>query len=602
MQQHMIALNTSLTTKIALLFALIILSMGVQSLKAQDPVDKFYALSDSAWDFRSAPRPLDPDSGPDDKRTRDMSFEAIEVREQFWNEVVNSLAKMNAAEFPEEDRINYEVFRYIAEETLAGYEFATYLLPFNAEGGFHTAFGYRAGRTSIGNSDAMWRYIRSLKEFDMQVNQQIALMRKGLELNYRMPCVIIEGFDNIAESYVTSAPEESVFWQPVASAQGRLAPSSFDSLESEARVAINEHVFPAYKILAEFLREEYIAGCRDEIGTSLAVDGEDFYTSRIRYFTTLQLSPKEVFEIGLSEVKRIRSEMEGIIEEVGFDGTFTDFLDFLRSDQRFYAKTPRELLSHASYFAKKIDGALPGYFGTLPRLSYGVESVPDEIAPRYTGGRYVPGDAESGRAGTYWVNTYKLESRPLYVLPSLTLHEAVPGHHLQISLAAELEDLPEFRSQYYISAFGEGWALYTEFLGKEMGIYETPYERFGALTYEMWRACRLVVDPGMHVFGWSRDSAVQFMAENTALSIHEVNTEINRYIGWPGQAVSYKIGELKIRELRELAEQRLGDQFDLREFHDTVLANGSIPLFVLERIIHDWIAAETTKGRSGKSD
>jgi uncharacterized protein (DUF885 family) len=287
--------------------------------------------------------------------------------------------------------------------------------------------------------------------------------------------------------------------------------------------------------------------------------------------------------------------MDVIIAQLGFEGTFAEFLDFLRTDPRFYAKTPHELLAEASYFSKKIDGKLPGYFGRLPRLPYGVAPVPDEIAPRYTSGRYVEGSYEDNKAGTYWVNTYRLDSRPLYILPALTLHEAVPGHHLQISLDAERKleretPLPEFRGAYYISAFGEGWALYTEWLGKEMGIYEDLYQQFGALTYEMWRACRLVVDPGMHAMGWSRQKALEFMASNTALSMHEINTEIDRYIGWPGQAVSYKIGELKIRELRKDAEAALGKKFDLRAFHDKVLENGSVPLFVLERVMQEWIA------------
>jgi uncharacterized protein (DUF885 family) len=312
------------------------------------------------------------------------------------------------------------------------------------------------------------------------------------------------------------------------------------------------------------------------------------------------MTAEEVFEVGQLEVKRIRSEMQQIIDSLKFEGSFNDFLNFLRTDPRFYAKTPHELLAEASYYSKKIDGRLPRYFGTLPRLPYGVEPVPEQIAPRYTGGRYSDGSYENHRAGQYWVNTYKLESRPLYVLPSLTLHEAVPGHHLQISLAAEAEfnrevPLPDFRNDYYISAFGEGWALYCEWLGKEMGIYEDLYQQFGALTYEMWRACRLVVDPGMHALGWSRQQAVDFMTNNTALSIHEINTEINRYIGWPGQAVSYKIGELKIRELRKEAESKLGDKFNIRDFHDKVLENGSIPLFVLERVMKEWIETEMVK-------
>jgi len=301
------------------------------------------------------------------------------------------------------------------------------------------------------------------------------------------------------------------------------------------------------------------------------------------------MTPDEVFAKGESEVARIKSEMLNVIAASGFKGNFADFIAFLRKDPQFYAKTPRELLYRATWLAKKMEGKLPQYFNTLPRMPFTVEEVPAAIAPNYTGGRYSEGSYETGKAGAYWVNTYKLESRPLYVLPSLTLHEAVPGHHLQIMLSRELKNVPKFRENLYISAFGEGWGLYSEYLGIESGMYETAYENFGRLTYEMWRACRLVVDVGLHYKGWTRERAVDFMASNTALSMHEVNTEIDRYIGWPSQAVSYKIGELKIRELRKEAEKELGDTFEIKEFHDLILSYGSIKLSTLERIVKVWI-------------
>jgi len=594
-------LNTSLT-RLPLRFLLgVIAFCGSFALSAQNTeLDKLNILIDSAWAYRSTPRPLDAESGPDDESLPDMSLDALDARLSFWNGILGSLNNLEPHDFSSSDKINYEVFRYIVEGEVNYYQFKRYLVPFNAEGGFHTGFARQ--RRTLRSLEDVHAYISRLEEFTSLTDQQIELMRKGLEAGYQMPCVIVEGFDQIARTYITDSPEESTFWQPVLNSESTLDDENFAILEMGAASAITEHVFPAYDRLADYLESEYIPGCRQTINTDHTVDGKDYYSERIRHFTTLEMTPRQVYDLGQAEVKRIRAEMEDIIEEVGFDGSFDEFLDYLRTDPRFYAKTPRELLSAASYHAKKIDGKLPEYFGKLPRLSYGVEPVPDEIAPRYTGGRYVPGNAEQGRSGTYWVNTYKLESRPLYILPSLTLHEAVPGHHLQISLAAEMDNMPEFRSNYYISAFGEGWALYTEYLGKEMGIYETPYEKFGALTYEMWRACRLVVDPGMHAFGWSRDQAVQFMTENTALSIHEINTEINRYIGWPGQAVSYKIGELKIRELRARAENALKDEFDLRAFHDVVLSNGSVPLFVLEEMIEEWIAAEKANSKSGKSD
>jgi len=326
------------------------------------------------------------------------------------------------------------------------------------------------------------------------------------------------------------------------------------------------------------------------LGVSEIPNGKAYYQSRIDYYTTQQMTPEGIHSLGLSEVARIRSQMESIIDEVGFKGTFDDFIAYLRTSPKFYATTPEMLLKHARNIAKKLDEQLPRYFITLPRKPYGVAPVPASIAPKYTGGRYVGSPKNSTDPGYYWVNTYNLSSRPLYVIPSLTAHEAVPGHHLQGALNQELPDhIPQFRKNLYLSAYGEGWGLYTEYLAEEMGIYETPYEHFGKLTYEMWRACRLVVDTGIHAFGWSRDQAVAFMASNTALSLHEVNTEIDRYISWPGQALSYKIGEIKIRELREKAMKELGSDFDIREFHEEILKRGTLTLPLLENQILSYI-------------
>ncbi|MEM9931250.1 MAG: DUF885 domain-containing protein, partial [Bacteroidota bacterium] len=355
---------------------------------------------------------------------------------------------------------------------------------------------------------------------------------------------------------------------------------------------VAQKVYPAYERLRSFLQEEYLPKVKPGIGISEITDGKAYYRQRVRFFTTDEVTPEEVFAIGQKEVARIRAEMEAIIERTGFEGDFAEFLNFLRTDEQFYAKTPEELLSRAAWITKRMEGKLPQYFNNLPRMPLTVSPVPDALAPNYTGGRYSPGSYYGRRAGAFWVNTYNLPSRPFYVLPALALHEGVPGHHTQMMLAAEMEDVPDFRRSLYLSAFGEGWALYCEYLGKEAGIYQTDYEDFGRLTYEMWRACRLVVDPGMHYFGWSREKAVDFLASNTALSLHEVNTEIDRYIGWPGQAVSYKMGELKIRALRKRAEAALGDRFDLAAFHDLVLANGAITMQALEALVDAWINTE----------
>jgi uncharacterized protein (DUF885 family) len=347
---------------------------------------------------------------------------------------------------------------------------------------------------------------------------------------------------------------------------------------------------PAYRALLTFFTGEYEPGARATIAAFELPEGKAYYAWLVRYYTTLDTTPEEVHRTGQAETSRIRREMDEVIRKVAFQGSFAEFLEFLRKDPRFYAKSADELLKQAAFIAKRMDGRLPSLFGRLPRQPYGVEPVPDDLAPKYTSGRYVGAPLDGRRAGTYWVNTHALESRPLYALEALTLHESVPGHHLQIALAKELDGLPPFRRYTYVDAFGEGWGLYSERLGIEAGFYTDPYSDFGRLTYEMWRACRLVVDTGIHAMAWSRQQAVDFMAERTALSRHEIGTEVDRYISWPGQALAYKMGELKIRELRERAEKALGPRFDVRAFHDAVLANGAVPLDVLDRQIGEFIA------------
>jgi uncharacterized protein (DUF885 family) len=346
------------------------------------------------------------------------------------------------------------------------------------------------------------------------------------------------------------------------------------------------------------MRNEYTTRARMSVGASDLPRGREYYAHLVRYYTTLDVTPEQVHAIGLAEVARIRAEMEAVMRKTGFQGSFAEFLTFLRTDPRFYAPTAEELLKTACAMSKKADGSLPALFGRLPRIPYTVEPVPDHLAPKYTGGRYVEPPADGTRPGIYWVNTYALDKRPLYTLEALTLHEAVPGHHLQVALSQELTGLPQFRRFSDVGAFGEGWALYSEWLGREAGFYRDPYSEFGRLTYEMWRACRLVVDTGLHAMGWTRQQAIDYLVANTALSIHECTTETDRYISWPGQALCYKMGELKIRELRKRAETALGERFDVRGFHDAVLANGMVPLPVLEAQVDAWIAASAASASS----
>ena len=364
---------------------------------------------------------------------------------------------------------------------------------------------------------------------------------------------------------------------------------SSDLLDIEIETIENDNSSSDETEIKKFFETEYFPKTRKSIGVSEITNGREYYQNRIRYYTTLDLTADEVHEIGLKEVARINAEMKAIIDEVEFDGSFDEFIEFLRTDDQFYAETGKELLKEGRDITKRIDAQLPRFFKVLPRKPYGVAPVPSAIAPKYTAGRY-KGASSPTEPGYFWINTYKLESRPMYALPALALHEAVPGHHLQISLNAELGDsIPPFRRGFYLSAYGEGWGLYAESLGEEMGIYETPYQKFGQLTYEQWRACRLVVDTGMHAKGWSREKAVAFLTKNTALSLHEINTEIDRYISWPGQALSYKIGELKIKELRKKAEEILGGAFDIREFHSMILSQGTVTLTLMEDLVDNYI-------------
>jgi uncharacterized protein (DUF885 family) len=402
--------------------------------------------------------------------------------------------------------------------------------------------------------------------------------------------VILDGRDEPIRSQLADTAADSPFYGPFRELPESIAGGQKAELLSAAEQVIASDVIPAYRRLHAFFNEEYLPGARKTLGAYELPGGERFYQTQVRKYATVEMTPDQIHQIGLEQVARIRAEMESIIEGLAFEGDFADFIEFLRTDPRFYARSPQELLSHASYYAKKIDGRLPRLFGRMPRQPYGVAPVPEELAPFYTAGRYVPAPLDSNRGGYYWVNTHALESRPLYAIPALTLHEGAPGHHMQIALAAEQEGQPPFRRYDYISAYGEGWGLYAEKLGLEMDIYETPYDHFGRLTYEMWRACRLVIDTGIHAKGWSREQAQQYLAGNTALSIHEVTTEIDRYISWPAQALSYKLGEYTILKLRSKAEQALGAHFDIRAFHDFVLSLGSVPLDLLEEEVDRWIA------------
>ena len=434
-------------------------------------------------------------------------------------------------------------------------------------------------------------YIKKLNAIPDYVDQHFINLRDGLTKGVSQPLIIFKGYESTYNDHITNSYKENYFYSPFMNLPDDLSQNQIDSILYEGQKAIEESVIPEFKRIKEFFEKEYFPNTRTTIGVSNIPNGLDYYQNRINYYTTsTSYNADIIHKIGLDEVSRIRKEMEKIISNLKFKGSFDDFFDFLRTDERFYAKTPRELLMFARDISKRIDAKLPKFFKTLPRKPYGVAPVPDAIAPKYTGGRYVGTSKNSTEPGYYWVNTYDLKSRTLYTIPALTAHEGVPGHHLQGSLNNELGDsIPRFRRNLYLSAYGEGWGLYSEFLADDMGIYTNEYEQFGKLTYEMWRACRLVVDTGIHAMGWTREKAVEYMSKNTALSLHEINTEVDRYISWPGQALSYKIGEIKIRELRKKAKQVLANKFDIRDFHEVILSQGTVTLSIMEERINNYI-------------
>ena len=507
----------------------------------------------------------------------------------FANELLLNLASIDTSFLNENDKISYKLLSFKLQDIIDYYEFERYLNPLLSDSGFHSSLGYMV--KPLYNYKQVKEYINKLNALPDYVDQHFINLREGLSKGVSQPLVIFKGYESTYDDHITKDFKANYFYSPFLNMPDDLSESQIDSVLYESQKAIEQSVIPEFKRIKEFFEKEYFPNTRTKIGVSEIQDGLDYYQNRINYYTTSKSYTADIIhKIGIKEVSRIKKEMVKIISDLNFNGSFDDFFNFLRTDDRFYAKTPRELLMFARDISKRIDAKLPKFFKTLPRKPYGVAPVPDAIAPKYTGGRYVGTSKNSTEPGYYWVNTYDLKSRTLYTIPALTAHEGVPGHHLQGSLNNELGDsIPRFRRNLYLSAFGEGWGLYSEFLANDMGIYRNEYEQFGKLTYEMWRACRLVVDTGIHAMGWTREQAVEYMSKNTALSLHEINTEVDRYISWPGQALSYKIGEIKIRELREKAKISLGKKFDIRDFHEVILSQGTVTLSILEQRINNYI-------------
>lgn len=501
---------------------------------------------------------------------------------QRWTETLAALDRIDPATLSPTARDDYTVYRAQIAALLARQRFRDYEKPLNADTSFWMDLAGMA-REAYRDEAALRLYLSQLASVPRYFDQQIANMRAGLQRGFTPPRVTLQGRDaGVREVVQAGASEASPFYAPFRTLPATIPTARQDALRAEAKRVIAEAVVPAHAKLMAFLRDDYIPHAQERLAAYDLPDGRDYYRSKVREFVTRDLPPEEIHAIGVSEVAKIRARMQTVMTQVGWQGDLPSFLNHLRTDPRFYAKTPQDLLDRAAWIAKTFDGKAATYFGRLPRMRFAIKPVAPDIAPFYTSGR--------GGPGIYLVNTYDLPSRGLYSLPALTLHESAPGHAFQMPFAMELTDLPEYRRNEYISAYGEGWALYSEALGEDMGMYETPYDLFGMLSYQMWRAARLVVDTGIHSKGWTREQAQAFLRDNTALSNHEITTEVDRYIAWPGQALSYYMGELAFLDARAKAQTALGDKFDYRAFHDAMLSLGSVPLPMIDARVDRFIA------------
>lgn len=564
---------------------------------AEAPVSKqqLDALFQESWEFTLAEDPLFATHAGDNRYNDRLPRETlvdVERRIAKEREFLKRLEAIPRAELSRADQVNYDIFARGKRDAIAEFEFRGHLMPITNRSGFHVSFPELPLHIPLLTTKDFENYIARLTAFDRYTADHIELMRAGIKQGYTLPSVVLADMDEVLEPQIVDDPAKSLLYKPFTQFPEGVSQADRERLTAAGRQAIADHAVPGYRTLLEFMQQEYLPACREQIGASALPNGREYYRFRVRHFTTLDIDPQAVHDTGLAEVKRIKGEMQQILKRVDFPGDLPAFVEYLRNDPKFYAETPEQLLKETSLVLKKMDGELPKLFGKLPRTPYGIREIPAFIAPRTTTAYYQPPAGDGSRAGFYYVNTYNLKSRPLFEIEALSLHEAVPGHHLQIALQQELADLPDFRRFAHATAFVEGWGLYAERLGLEVGFYQDPYRDFGRLSYEMWRACRLVVDTGMHYLGWTRQQAIEFMAANTALSLHNITAEVDRYIAWPGQATAYKMGELKIRALRKEAEKQLGEKFDVRKFHDVVLAAGAIPLDVLEANVTAHVEAE----------
>ncbi|MEX0341984.1 MAG: DUF885 family protein [Erythrobacter sp.] len=563
--------------------AVLVASALASPLAAQDSADdRLAALADAFYDYQLEQYGLTETAGGGVRQGESLASvtpEAQRERAAQYERYLQQLGTIDRRELGSEAHTNALVLQTLLEAEIGDARFAEWEMPFDSDSNF---WSYLAGRSGFSTVEDYEAYIGRMLDIPRYFAEHTANARAGLERGFSVPRVTLEGRDVSIASYVVDDPEQSPFWRPFADIPQSIPEDERERLREAGRDAIQSSVTPAYAAWLEFWREDYLPNTRVTLGASEFPDGAAYYAQQIRQYTTLDLTAEEIHEIGLEEVARITAEMEKAKQEAGFEGTLAEFITFLRTDPQFVADTPDELMGVAAYTAKRVDDRLDEYFGFLPRYRHGLRPVDPAIAPFYTAGR--------GGLEYCQINTHDLPSRPVYNIPALTMHECAPGHSFQAAIALEREDAPRFRRQTYFSGFGEGWGLYVEYLGNEMGIYRNPYERFGQLSYEMWRAARLVIDTGIHHYGWSRERAVEYLSSHTALSEREVGTEIDRYISWPGQALAYKLGEMTMRRVRAKAEAELGEDFDIRKFHDVVLSLGSVPLPALEARIDAFVA------------
>ena len=561
-------------------------------MKGNAATRALYKLLDDEWEWTMRENPTFASTLGDRRyndRWEDASLEAIARRQQHRLDTAKRVETINRAQLSAADQLNYDLFKKDLDADIEQNRFKLYLLPINQRGGIQSADEL----TELLRFQTVKDYedwIARMKSLPAYMDQTIALMREGVREKMLWPKVVEQRVAGQIEKQTPARPEDSPFFKPFKEFPADISAADRERLTQGAREAVTQNVFPAFRQLKEYFAKEYLPASFDSVGAWQWANGAEAYAFLARRYTTTDMTPQQIHEKGLSEVARIRAEMQKVMTEVGFKGSLKEFFKKLRTDDQFYYKKPEELLDAYRAMAKRIDPNLVKVFKTLPRAPYGVTPIPDKIAPDTTTAYYQPLAADGSRPGFYYVNLYKPETRPKWEMMALSLHESVPGHHLQIARAAELGELPKFRRYGGgYTAFVEGWGLYSESLGEDMGLYDDPYSKFGQLTYEMWRAVRLVVDTGMHYYKWDRQKAIDYFMDNAAKTELDVTNEIDRYITDPGQALAYKIGELKIKELRARAHQQLGDKFDIREFHDVVLGSGAVPLDVLERNVDDWI-------------